>query len=98
MKRRVAVPDRGHVHKRRGASTSGHIHVFTGGGLGGIIPGITPSSSANVWNTLPSLEDYGRRKAQPHLYVQAGHGAPDSTYDSTARAKLLDVRTQRKNK
>jgi hypothetical protein len=58
MKRRLAVPDRGHVHERRGASTSGHIHVFTGGGLGGIIPGTPPSSSANMWNTLPNLENY----------------------------------------
>jgi hypothetical protein len=41
-----------------GASTSGHIHVFTGGGIGGIIPGTPPSSSANMWNTLPSLEKY----------------------------------------
>jgi hypothetical protein len=97
MKRRVAVPDRGHVHKRRGASTSWHIHVFTGGGLGGIIPGIPPSSSANMTANADRSAP-GRRRAQPHLYVQAGHGAPDSTYDSTARAKLLTVRTPRKNK
>ncbi len=41
-----------------GASTTGHIHVFSGGPLGGVIPGTPPSSSANMWNTLPSLENY----------------------------------------
>lgn len=41
-----------------GASASGHIHVFTGGALGGILPGTPPSSSANMWNTLPNLEKY----------------------------------------
>ncbi|MGO9707525.1 MAG: hypothetical protein ACLQBL_01595 [Polyangiaceae bacterium] len=42
-----------------GASASGHIHVFTGGGgIGGIIPGTPPSSSANMWNSLADLEKY----------------------------------------
>jgi hypothetical protein len=55
--------------------------------------GASAGYTANADHSTP-----GRCGAKPHLYVQAGHGAPDSTYDSTARAELLAVRTPRKNK
>jgi hypothetical protein len=74
-----------------GASTSGHIHVFTGGGAGG--NGAPPESSTGLWDSIADLEKYDvtlfscegseTKNANPPLleeYVNAGGRAFASHY------------------
>jgi len=74
-----------------GASAKGHIHIFTGGGLGG--GASPPESSGALWDTLDDLEKYDvtlfscegseTTNANPQIleqYVNAGGRAFTSHY------------------
>lgn len=76
-----------------GPSTKGHIHVFTGGGFGGGLPGSPPDGSQQLWDSLADLNKYDvtlfscegseTANANPQLleqYVNAGGRAFTSHY------------------